>query len=126
MQIEKAALKWPDVVVPIPHTPWHSFLRGYRSSELLAKALAKKMDIPFVKALRRSATSIPQRSKKKAQRESLSSETYLLRKGADLCNRSVLLIDDLSTTGMTLARCAEALKNSFPLQISACTLAIVD
>jgi ComF family protein len=126
VQIEKADLRWPDALIPIPHTPWHSFLRGYRSSELLAKALAKKMDVPVVKALRRAATSLPQRSKTKAQRESLSSETYLLRKGIDLTDRSVLLIDDLSTTGTTLARCAEALKNSFPIQVSACTLAIVD
>lgn len=126
VQIERAALRWPDLLIPVPHAPWHSFLRGYRSSEFLGAALAKKMGIPLVKALRRTFTSIPQRSKTKVQRESLPSQTYCLRKGIDLTDRSVLLIDDLSTTGTTLIRCAEALKTTFPSQISACTLAIVD
>jgi len=126
VQIEKVGLKWPDLIVPIPHSPWHSFLRGYHPSELVAKSLANKMKIPFAKALKRSFLSIPQRYKTKEQRKFLSYQAYRLRKGIDLTDRNILLIDDLSTTGSTLACCAEALKEAFPLQISACTLAIVD
>jgi ComF family protein len=126
LQIENAGLKWPDFLVPIPHAPWHSLLRGYHPSELLARALAKKMKIPFVRALKRSFMSIPQRYKTKEQRKFLSYQPYRLRKGIDLTDRNILLIDDLSTTGATLACCADALKEAFPLQISACTLAIVD
>lgn len=126
LQIEKAELKWPDLIIPIPHAPWHSLFRGYLASELLAKSLAKKMGVPFTRALRRTLVSIPQRCKTKEQRKSLSEQTYRLRRGIDLTDRNILLIDDVSTTGTTLARCADALRGCFASQVSACTLAIVD
>jgi ComF family protein len=126
LQIEKAELKWPDLIVPIPHARWHSLLCSYNSSEHLASALSKKMSIPCEKILKRTFLSIPQRGKSKVQREALSKHEYRLRKKADVADRCILLIDDIMATGTTVARCAEVLKEGYAAQVSACSLGLVE
>ena len=125
IQMEKQML-WPDLIIPIPHAPWHALLRGYRPAELIAKELGKLMKVPVKKLLRRSLISIPQRCKTKEQREKLQRDVYQLRKQVDFIDQTVLLIDDVTATGMTLIRCAEVLREGFPHCVIGCTATLAE
>ncbi len=126
IQIEKAQMPWPDVIVPVPHAPWHALLRGYHPTQLIAKALAKMMGVKMVKALKRSFVSLPQRSKTKEERMLMPAHAFTMTYEHLIADRSILLVDDVTTTGMTLQQCARVLKQAFPATISACTLTLVE
>ncbi len=126
LQIEKTKMPWPDLLIPVPHARWHSFLEGYHASDLIASYLSKLMRVPLAKALSRSLTSLPQRCKDSEERKTLSKGTYRWRKTIDIVGKSLLLVDDVSTTGHTFVRCAEALRSGFPLKISACSATLVE
>jgi len=117
---------WPDLIVPVPHAPWHALLRGYRAAELIASELGKLLKIPVKKLLRRSLASIPQRCKTKEQREKLQRGGYQLQKQTDFIDRTILLVDDVTATGMTLIRCAEVLKGGFPHRVIGCTATLAE
>jgi competence protein ComFC len=118
--------KWPDMIVPVPHTPWHAFLRNNYPSKLLARELGNLLNVPVKECLKRSWTSLPQRCKTKEQREKLPKEIYRLQKQKDLIDRTILLVDDVTTTGTTLVRCAEALREGFPRQVIGCTVTLAE
>jgi predicted amidophosphoribosyltransferase len=50
-------------------------------------------------------------------------EAFSVRQGTSLAGRNVVLIDDVITTGSTLAACAAALRNAGAASVSAATLA---
>ena len=99
-----------DVLVPVPLHPKRERERGYNQSELLARELSKATGIPLEsRVLRRTRDTPPQ----------VSIDGYQERKrnieGAFECTSaldmpSVLLIDDVVTTGSTMSACAGALK----------------
>ncbi len=125
IHMEKHQMR-PDLIIPVPHTPWHALLRGYRPAELLAKELGHLMNVPVKNYLKRSFDSLPQRCKTKEQRANLPRSTYKLHRKADIADRTLLLIDDVTTTGMTLIRCAEVLRQGFPRRIIGCTATLAE
>lgn len=125
LQIDRLK-KWPDMIVPVPHAPLHAFLRNNYPSKLLARELGHLMKIPVKECLKRSWTSLPQRTKTKEQREKLPQEIYRLQKRKELVDRTILLVDDVTTTGTTLVRCAEALREGFPCQVLGCTVTLAE
>jgi ComF family protein len=102
-----------DVLVPVPLHSKRLKERGYNQSELLAKYLGKQTGLPVVTdRLIKAKHTGPQ-----AKTESLSERLGNV-KGAFACNESafrglsVLLIDDVATSGATLNAAAAALKSA--------------
>ncbi|MBS3903798.1 MAG: ComF family protein [Simkania sp.] len=126
VQLEKAGMPWPDYIVPVPHAPWHALLRGYHPTDLIARALAKRMHVKVAKVLKRHWTSLPQHSKTKGQRILTPQPMFSLRGASLMADRTILLIDDVTTTGETLQQCSRVLQQSFPSSIYACTLTLVE
>jgi len=111
-----------DVLVPVPLHPARERKRGYNQSRLLAHAIANRIGLPVVEALARERNTPAQVHLSRHQRLANVQGAFRAT-GADLCGQRVLLIDDVCTTGATLAACAHALAPSRPRSIWALTLA---
>jgi ComF family protein len=103
-----------SVLVPIPLAPKRLRQRGYNQSEALARALSRLWRIPVVDVLIRSRET--------ATQTTLTPETRLAnvagafrpghRPGLNLPVTSLVLVDDVFTTGATLAEAARALEQA--------------
>lgn len=113
-----------DVLVPVPLHPRRLRARGYNQAALLAREMGRQMDLPVAeRALRRSRAAPPQaRSADMEARRRNVEEGFTVR-DESLAGRSVLLVDDVCTTGSTLAACAAALKAAGASSVWAATVA---
>lgn len=103
-------------VVPVPTAPLRSALRGFDPAAEVAAALAEKTDLPVVQCLVRSGTG-RQVGRRRSQR---IGHPPLIRARREV-PRSVLLIDDVLTTGATLSSCARTLRAAGAIRIVAIT-----
>lgn len=117
-------LEWPkpDLIVPIPLTFTHQLSRGYNQSLLLAEELGKILDIPVKSILKRKFGDYSQAGLSFKQRVALAENTFSLKDKNSIQDLTILLIDDVVTTGTTLKLAAEALQEGFPSHIYGMTL----
>ena len=98
-----------DAIVPVP-LHWFRFLqRGYNQSVLLGEELSRRTGIPLVRGLVRIRNTKHQAFLEKEERMKNLRGAFRTRKPETLKGRRILLIDDVMTTGSTLAECAELL-----------------
>lgn len=95
----------PDIVTWAPTTSRRVRLRGHDQSAIIAGALARRMRIHRVRVLRR-IDNHTQTGASRALRQ--RGPQFVVRRGA-VRDRTVLLVDDVMTTGTTLARARAAL-----------------
>lgn len=99
-----------DVIVPVPLHPARLAERGFNQSALLAKALLKDLPARFEPlALRRSRPTAQQAGLKRKERLSNVQGAIEVRYPKAIAGKRVLLVDDVATTGSTLAACIEVL-----------------
>ncbi len=110
-----------DAIVPMP-LHWHRrWQRGFNQSELLAREVARRWNVPVIRAVRRKRPTVPQAGLTSAQRRKNVQGAFLARQRLD--GLHVLLIDDVLTTGATASACARALKRAGAARVSLATLA---
>lgn len=116
-------LEWPlpDLIIPVPLSYSHHLQRGYNQSALLAKECGKLLGKPIANVLRRSNGDFSQAGLSKKQRMKLEGIRFYLKKGCQLEDKNLLLIDDVMTTGTTLKHCAQTLLQEHPKAIYALT-----
>jgi ComF family protein len=108
--------------VPVPLHPSRRRERGFNQ----AADLAKHVGLPAVAALRRVRATSTQTGLPAAQRHRNVRDAFALtRAGRALTNATVVLIDDVSTTGATLEACARVLKQAGVAEVRALTAARV-
>jgi predicted amidophosphoribosyltransferase len=105
-------------VVPVPAGPWRLRWRGFDPAEEIGLALAGISGIPLDPCLRR-ARGRRQVGRRRWQRLSDPPRVWALGPAP----HAVLLVDDVWTTGATLAACAAALRTAGSRRIVALTLA---
>ncbi len=112
-------LEWPlpDYVVPVPMSFMHWLDRGYNQSKLLADAVAGIIRSPVQDLLYRRSGDYSQAGLSRWQRQELDGQTIRLKSTLDFRDSTLLLIDDVMTTGSTLRKCAEALMEGAPARI---------
>lgn len=119
-------MEWPlpDLIVPAPTTFTHWIQRGYNQSLLLAEELGSLIERPVADIIYRAIGDYSQAGLSKAQRLSLHSQHFSLKKNRNiaLLDKRVLLIDDVMTTGTTLGHCASVLMQESPAKIFALTI----
>lgn len=118
-----AYLKWPlpDLIVPVPLSFTHWMIRGYNQSALLAEGMGKLLNRPVSSPLKRISGDYSQAGMNLKQRNALKSSTLRLDPEHRIYDKCILLIDDVMTTGSTLARCADVLAEGYPTEIYALT-----
>jgi len=119
MVAQLVRLKWPfpDLVVPVPQSLSHFLSRGYNQSLLLAEEIGRFIERPIKDVLQRKSGGFSQSALNKTQREKLSQELFAWKCPYDVSDKTLLLIDDVLTTGRTLRCCAEVLREGFPKKV---------
>jgi ComF family protein len=97
------------VLVPVPLHPRRLRRRGFNQAERLAAALARRVGLPVADCLRRDGAAETQVGRDRGARLAGVHGTVALRAGVASPARAIV-VDDVVTTGATLAACAAALR----------------
>lgn len=120
-QLEYAYLEtgWKcSVIVPAPASPKNQRRRGFNQCVLLAEPMAKRLDLPVRDVLRKHGD--PQVQASRVERQNVK-----VRVTSSMHGESVLLVDDIVTTGATMQACALALKRAGASSVYGVSLATV-
>ena len=114
-----------EIIMSVPIHKKRYYKRGYNQSELLAKEITKNFGkINFRKdMLVKIKNNTAQSTLKKEERLSNVEGAYKVREEKTLENKSILLVDDIYTTGNTANECAKMLKLAKVKEIGILTIA---
>ena len=112
----------PDAIAFVPATAAAYARRGFDHMELVARALSRYLGIGVADVLVRGP-SRDQRELSRSDREkNLASSVRVID---DVAGTRLLLVDDVVTTGASLAACSRALLSAGARDVSACGFARV-
>jgi len=117
------------IVSPVPLHPSRKRQRGFNQAELLASGLVRKLhreerSLQLVAhLLRRVRDTIPQVGLSVSARRENVRGVFSVARPERVRNRTVVLVDDVMTTGATLSACAAALKRAGASRVLALSLA---
>jgi ComF family protein len=125
-----------ELVVPVPVHAERERRRGYDQAALIAAVAARELRLPLVRALERRRATVAQFELGHDERATNVAGAFGLRRdrgprtgagpgrGAGaVVGRWVLLVDDVVTTGATLAACAQTLRAGGAMAVSAIAVA---
>lgn len=113
-----------DFIVPVPMFKQKEIKRGYNQADIIAQGVADAMEIPIAKDLvQRIQFTSTQTKKDRTERWDNVKNTFRIRDEQLLKNKSVLLVDDVITTGATLESCGESILKIPGAILSIATLA---
>lgn len=100
------------IVTCVPLHPKRFKERGFNQAEIIARHLAKIYDLRFTNLLQRTRDTSQQVGKSREERLRNLEGAFSVLEASILNRKSVLLVDDVWTTGTTLSECAKTLKQS--------------
>lgn len=114
-----------DVLAPIPMHFFKQARRGYNQAMHLARGIAKISGLPVVTNLKSSKTHRTQTSLTLEKRLDNMKNIFAVKNPQALADKHILLVDDVCTTGATLASAASSLIDAVPsCRLSLLTLAV--
>ena len=112
-----------DCITWVPTSRARSNQRGYDQSEVLARELGKLLDAPVVSLLKKCRNNPPQSRQGTREQRVANTLGVFDMKPESVIGKSILLIDDIATTGTTLSECARVLKTAGAERVYAATIA---
>jgi ComF family protein len=114
-----------EVVVHVPVHAARARQRGYDQAELIARSAARHLGLPHVPALTRIRNTTAQFDLDRRRRATNVAGAFAAQgqHASGIRSRWVLLVDDVVTTGASLASCARALEAAGAAAVSAITVA---
>lgn len=108
-----------DAVVPVPLHPWRRLRRGFNQAD----DLAQELGLPVWRVLRRTRHGPPQATLPASRRNANVRDAFSARRRVDLRHLTVVLIDDVMTTGETMGECGRVLREIGAMRVCALTVA---
>lgn len=116
-----------DVIVPVPLHRTRLAERGYNQAEVLSDGMTSKPNLHIVQAAKRIRPTPSQTHLSLPKRiENMRGAFTLSRHAEHIKGKHILIVDDVMTTGSTLASVAETLLEARPKSISTLALAIAE
>lgn len=117
-------LKKYDIIIPVPISNNKRIERSYNQTELIAKKVAKDLNIACSDRVLIKKNNIKtQSSLTKAQRQKNVLGAFYIKNSKFIDNKNVILLDDVYTTGSTVNECSKVLKASGAKKIIVLTIA---
>ncbi len=113
-----------DAIVPLPLSKKKIKKRGYNQCDYIAAGLSRATGIPVLAdAVERTVANESQTSKSREERWQNVAGIFNLKAPWLISDKHILLVDDILTTGATLASCAAAIQSVACCRTSIFTLA---
>lgn len=113
-----------DHITYVPIAKTKLFAKGFDHAQLIAKRVAKLLDVPCVTPPIKRVGSVNQKQLNRSDRKDNAKQSFILKKNKKI-GGCVLLIDDVMTSGATLYRCSELLKLAGASEVYCATAATV-
>lgn len=98
-----------DIIVPVPMSLKKQATRGYNQAEEIAAVISEKSGIPLRTTYLTKRDSVAQHTLTAVERTK-NAKTEFSGSDKDLSGKTILLCDDVMTTGSTVSECAKILK----------------
>ena len=118
-----SALPPDTLVVPVPLHWWRYWRRGYNQADALAERVAKQLKLPICRALKRVVGTRRLAHLSRTARGEVMRGVFRARARSKVTGRTVLLVDDVLTTGATCGAAARALKQAGATRVVVAVLA---
>lgn len=104
-------LKSNSIIIPMPSERMRLAIRGFNPTHLFAYEIARYLSIPYdANILKKQIFTLPQSTLSKKNRQMNLTNSFICKK--NLCNKNIILIDDVLTTGKTLEEAVKVLKKN--------------
>jgi ComF family protein len=114
-----------DFVTSVPMHRERYIQRGYNQAEFIAREIARTADLPYVSYLIRERDTPPQHSLSHYRRRQNVKDAFSTACPVPYGSR-ILLVDDILTTGSTVAYCAGVLKGSGAREVGVLVIAYAE
>ncbi len=101
-----------DCILSVPMHLRRRLLRGSNHVDPLAAALAKRLKLPLDPSLVRIRNTPPQVHLPRTERLKNVKNAFAVRRAKHLENKTILLLDDVTTTGATADECVRTLRRA--------------
>lgn len=113
-----------NALVPVPLHPARERERQFNQASVLAQAVGIALGLPVLHGvLVRQRPTAPQATLEAAERRRNVARAFAAGRTAEICGRTLVLIDDVVTTGETAVACAKALKAAGAADVGLLTFA---
>ena len=115
-----------DLIMPVPLHRTRLRERGFNQSLLLSQAISGLINIPVhQKVLKRIKYTKPQSKLNAAERQQNVKDAFRVIEPGAVKGKTVIIVDDVLTTGSTIRACAESLVNAQVTKVLALTAAAI-
>ena len=125
---DKIKACYPDIkfdgVCFVPMTDSAIRKRGYNQSELLARVVADKLKLPLAPCLEKIKEAPSQKDLTAEQRRENIKKSFAVIEDIDIKDKTLILCDDIKTTGATLKECSDTLMTAGAKDIYCLCLAL--
>jgi ComF family protein len=112
VQLYRSAPYPADLVTVVPMSRQRRLRRGYNQASLIARAFCRAAGLPFSSSVLRRIRQTESQVGKHPRERMLNVKDAFAAETEFVAGKTVLVIDDVFTTGATMRSCANALKQA--------------
>lgn len=127
-ELSKQLDEWKiDFIVPVPLHHLKRAERGYNQSEFIANGIRSVKNIPVrTNFIKRNRFTETQTGFNLTERKENLVDAFTIKRKNNLKGKTILLLDDVITSGTTVAECGKILRNQDSANVYAASVAIAD